>query len=65
MKDEDFAESVIEIAVIDIVDGVLGHHSARPDIGIPRNDGGIRATSSLTPSKAEEGRRAEGLKETL
>ena len=32
---EDFAESVIEIAVIDIVDDVFGHHSARPDIGIP------------------------------
>ena len=40
---EDFAESVIEIAVIDIVVVVVGHHSARTDIGIAGNDGSIRA----------------------
>jgi len=40
---EDFAESVIEIAVIDIVVVAISHHSARTDIGMPVNDDGIRA----------------------
>ena len=40
---KDFAESVIEIAVIDIVLVVVGHHSARTDIGMPVYDGVIRA----------------------
>ena len=44
---EDFAESVIEIAVIDIVVVVVGHHSARTDIGMTGNDGGIRANSNF------------------
>jgi len=33
----------MEIAVIDIVVVVVGHHSARTDIGIPGNDGSIRS----------------------
>ena len=55
------------MAVIDIIVVVVGHHSARMDIRIPRNDGSIRANIGflVTPSKAEEGRRAEGLEETL
>jgi len=60
------AESVIEIAVIDIVVVVVGHHSARTDIGIPGNDGGIRANRGfLVDTVKGRGRRAEGLEETL
>jgi len=64
---EDFAESVIEIAVIDIVVVAISHHSARTDIGMPVNDAAFARTlaSSLTPSKPEEGLRAEGLEEAL
>ena len=38
------AESVIEISIIKIVVVVVGRHSARTDIGMPVNDGGIRAS---------------------
>jgi len=40
---ENFAESVIQINDIGIIVVVIGHHSARTDIGMPVYDGGIRA----------------------
>ena len=54
MKCQDFAESVIEIAVIDIVVVVVGHHSARTDIGKPGNDGGIRANIGFLGENTEK-----------
>ena len=50
-----------------MVDDVFGHHSARPNIGIPGNDGGIRTNIGFLVDtvKDQEGRRAEGLEETL
>jgi len=38
------AESAIQITDIGIVVVVIGHYSARTDIGMPVYDGGIRAS---------------------
>jgi len=48
---------------------IVGHHSARADIGMPVCSVNIRAYIGffqlVSASKQEEGQRAEGLEETL
>jgi hypothetical protein len=58
---------VIEIAIVGIVVIVIGHHNARTDIGSLSVTATFAHTSasSLSTSKPEEGRRAEGLEEAL